>query len=57
MDRPVFAVVFVYFVVAFHSGQCFTSESEPEAEVHHLEHEVKLNQKRILSMAETYGKE
>lgn len=57
MDRPVLAVFLVYLVIAFHSGHCFPSQSEPEAEIHHLRHEVELNQNRILSMGETYGKE
>lgn len=50
-----FAVLFV--AVLFFGGNCIAITLETGAEIDHLNHEVQVNQDRILSMGEQYGKE
>lgn len=55
--RSVATAVFLAFVsVVSYNGQSMAYTLETGAEIDHLNHEVELNQNRILSMGEQYGK-
>lgn len=55
--RSVATAVFLAFVsVVSYNGQSIAYTLETGAEIDHLNHEVELNQNRIMSMGEQYGK-